>query len=601
MKRHTRYSVATSVTALGLTAALLAGCSSMSGGGASTAAASTVTAYSGKLDADTVLSDNNDYTTVNDDEYSVDEAQDVTLSGTGATTEAEGVTSKDGVVTITEAGVYRLSGDLEGQVVVAAPDDAQVVLILDGVDITNSEGPAIEIQTADDAAINLAKGSKNTVSDASSYDEDAEANAAIYSDSDLTISGTGSLTVKANGNDGITSKDDLVILSGTITVKAKDDALRGKDSLVVEGGTLNLTASEGDGLKSDQEDDETKGYIYVTDGTITIDAGDDGIQSQTDTVITGGTITAAAADDGVKGEKILSIADATVTVTKSTEAMEAANIAIFSGTVDLTASDDGINASGNSDSTDATTQDATTQDDAAQGTEGAETSGTDSTASGTDAQAQATQGDGQQPQAPDGEMPAGGQPPQDGQGQDGQGGPGGDMAGGDMAGGGGGFADTGERLEISGGTVTVNAEGDGIDSNGSLTISGGTTTVYGPTRGGNGSTDANGDFKITGGTLTSFGPGSMEVTPSTEEDHASILIQGVTIAEGQEVELQDADGNTVATATSKKAATSFLFSSEDITSGEEYTLVIDGEDAGSATASTEASEEMGMGQGGPSN
>ncbi|WP_291280039.1 carbohydrate-binding domain-containing protein [Galactobacter sp.] len=589
MKRHTRYSVATSFTALGLTAALLAGCSSTSGG-ASTAQASTVTAYSGKLDADTVMADNNDYTTVNDDEYSVDDALDVTLSGTGATSDADGVTSEDGVVTITEEGVYRLSGDLEGQVVVAAPDDAQVVLILDGVTITNSKGPAIEVRTADDAAIYLAKGSKNTVSDASSYDEDAEANAAIYSDSDLTISGTGSLTVKANGNDGITSKNDLVILSGTITVKAKDDALRGKDALVVEGGTLNLTASEGDGLKSDQEDDETKGYVYVTDGTITIEAGDDGIQSQTDTVITGGKITAAAADDGVKGEKILSVADATVTVTKSTEAMEAANIAIFSGTVDLAASDDGINASGNSDSTDATTQ-----DDAAQGTEGAETSGTDSTASSTDTEPQAD-GDGQQPPAPDGEMPAGDQPPQDGQGQDGQGGPGGGMAGG------GGFADTGERLEISGGTVTVNAEGDGLDSNGSLTITGGTTTVYGPTRGGNGSTDANGDFKITGGTLASFGPGSMEVTPSTEEDHASVLIQGVTIAEGQEVKLQDADGNTVASATSKKAATSFLFSSEDITSGEKYTLVIDGEEAGSATASTEASEEMGgMGQGGPSN
>src|SRR5690606_14505314 len=122
------------------------------------------------------------------------------------------------------------------------------------------------------------------------------ANAAIDARADLTISGSGSLSVHGNGNDGISSTDDLVILSGDLTVTAADDALRGKDALVVEGGALELAAGSGDGLKSDQEEDETRGYILVTGGDIDITAGDDGVQAQTDTVITGGTLTAAVVD-----------------------------------------------------------------------------------------------------------------------------------------------------------------------------------------------------------------------------------------------------------------------------------------------------------------
>mgnify|MGYP000104835938 CR=1 FL=1 len=130
----------------------------------------------------------------------------------------------------------------------------------------NDAGPAISVTSADDAAIYLAEGSTNSVSDASGYADDADANAAIWSDADLTLGGTGSLSVAGNGNDGITSKDDLVVLSGTITVDAADDALVGKDALVIEGGTLKLTAG-GDALKSDKDDDETKGWVWVKGGT----------------------------------------------------------------------------------------------------------------------------------------------------------------------------------------------------------------------------------------------------------------------------------------------------------------------------------------------
>lgn len=420
------------LTSLAVGALLLTGCTAVatqdSGQAASTATTETtatteMVAFTGDLSPTEVLAANADYTTVNPDEWSESDAVDVTLSGSSATVakSAAGVTISGSTVTITEAGVYRLSGTLAGQVVVAAPDDAQVVLLLDGAEISNSAGAAIEVQTADDVAIHLADGSKNSVSDASSYADDAEANAAIYAASDLTISGEGSLNVQANGNDGITSKDDLVILSGSITVTAADDALRGKDSLVLEGGTLDLTATGGDGLKSDQEDDETKGYILVTGGDITLTAGDDGLQAQTDTVITGGTINMSVADDGVKGEQIVSIAGGDINIASSYEGIEAINIAIFDGVVSVTASDDGINASG---------------------------------------------------------LNTGGQDRE---------------------------SDTGERLEISGGTITVDGGFDGLDSNGTITVSGGDITITSADNGGDSPLDANGEITVTGGTITANG------------------------------------------------------------------------------------------------
>lgn len=434
-------------TALLASGLLLAGCTATAATVETPMAsqAAPAAASDSDLDPAAVMAENADYTTVNEDEWSLDDAVEVALTGSGADTGASGVSASGGTVTITEAGVYRLSGSLSGQVVVAAPDDALVVLVLDGVDISNEAGAAIEVQTADDVAIHLADGSQNSVSDASSYAEDAEADAAIHSETDLTISGAGSLTVAGNGNDGIVSKDDLVILGGMITVNAVYDALRGKDALVVEGGTLRLTAQGGDGMKSDGDEgdagadiDWTRGYIYVRGGSIEIDAGDDGLQAFTDTVIAGGTVAASVVDDGVKGEVIVSIggiADTeapVVTVTASTEGIEAANIGIGGGTVDVTASDDGINASGN-------------------------------------AELQAL------------------------------------IAGTEFAGVADREADTGERLEISGGTVTIVAGADGLDSNGSITITGGSVTITSAANGGDGPIDGNGVVSVAEGTVIANG------------------------------------------------------------------------------------------------
>lgn len=436
-------------TALLAAGVMLAGCTataatSAEAGGSTGEVTTSSTASGSDLSPAAVLAENEDYTTVNPDEWSEDDAIDVTLSGDGAENAADGVSAGDGVVTITDAGVYRLSGSLAGQVRVEAPETALVVLILDGAEIVSDDGAAIDVVTAEDVAIHLADGSENIVADASSYADDAEANAAVYADADLTISGTGALTVTGNGNDGIASKDDLVILGGEISVNAADDALRGKDSLVVEDGTLTLQAAAGDGLKSDGDDgdestdiDWTRGYIYIRGGTIDITAGDDGLQAFTDTVIGGGAVTAAVGDDGVKGEVTVSIGETdridapTVTITQAEEGIEAANISISAGVVDVTAADDGINASGN-------------------GELQALIAGTEYVAENRE-------------------------------------------------------ADSGERLEITGGTVTVVAGFDGLDSNGTVTASGGEVDITSADNGGDGPIDGNGTVDVSDGIVTANG------------------------------------------------------------------------------------------------
>lgn len=485
----------------------------------------------GDLTPATVMAANADYTTLNTDEWNEAQAVDIQLTGSNASSSDAGVTVTEGTITITAGGTYRFSGAFEGKVVVAAPDDAAVTLILDGVALTNPAGAAIEVQSADDVAIHLAAGSTNTVSDAPSYADDAEANSAIFADTDLTISGTGSLAVTGNGGHGIKSTDDLVILGGTITVAAAEDALRGKDALVVEGGTLHLSSTNGDGMKSngdegDADIDWTSGYLYVSGGTIDISAGDDGLQAFTDTVIAGGTVSITAADDGVKGDVVVSIgtqdgiSEPQVTVTTSLEAIESANIGISGGVIDVTASDDGVNASGN-------------------------------------AELQAL------------------------------------IAGQEyVAGGQGEFTQTGERLVVTGGSLTVDAEGDGLDSNGTITITGGDTIVYGPTQGGNGSIDANGDITVTGGTLLTFGPNSMEQSPST--DGQGWVIVAAQLTAGQSAQLVDNSGTVVAKFTAKKHALNIIYSTAAIQAAATYTVTSNGESLGSAVAG-----EGGLGGGMP--
>ena len=230
------------------------------------------------------------------------------------------VTLTNDGLTITEAGTYVLSGSTTGGVTVNA-DGQNVRLVLNNATISSTTTAGIYVIAADNTVIQTQAGTTNTVSDAATR-SDAEIDGAIYSADDLILQGDGTLIVKANHADAIAGKDDLKINSGTYQITSVDDGIRGRDSVVINGGTFTIKAT-GDGIKSTNDTDAAKGYTYIKGGTFTIESGDDAIKAETKLIIDGGNIK----------------------IPSSMEGLEAANITINGGTIDLYATYDGINAS----------------------------------------------------------------------------------------------------------------------------------------------------------------------------------------------------------------------------------------------------------------
>ncbi len=283
----------------------------------------TASANISTLLADKVEYDANDAYT----DYKTGTYTTVKLSGSTATVSGSGASFSNGVLTISKAGTYVLSGNLNGYVLVNAAKTDDVRIVLNGVTITSTKTAPIQVYQADQVMISLEKGTTNTITDAkygtATNAAGDEITAAIFSKEDLIINGEGKLVVNAKNNDAITSKDDLIIISGNIVVNAVDDGLVGKDSVQIAGGTISVTAT-GDGIKSTNDTDAGEGYVLINGGTITVSSG----------------------DDAVKGEQQVIIAAGTVNITKSVEGIEAMDIVLAGGTVNVVASDDGINASG---------------------------------------------------------------------------------------------------------------------------------------------------------------------------------------------------------------------------------------------------------------
>ncbi|MDO5480182.1 MAG: carbohydrate-binding domain-containing protein [Candidatus Saccharibacteria bacterium] len=233
-----------------------------------------------------------------------------------------------GSYNITAPGTYYLSGEIsDGGISIKVADNAVVRLVLENVTIKNSSGPAIACYEGDDLVIEL-KG-ENYLEDgtkyASSYDEDV--NGVIYSKADLTLEGDGRLTVKANYNDGIVSKDDLKINGGIYNIVAKDDGIRGKDSVYIVDGDITVEA-KGDGIKSTNETEITKGFVLIAGGKINIAKSYEGLEAR-QIIIDGGVISILANDDGINaGTK------------------EDAYISINGGEIYVNAAGDGIDSNG---------------------------------------------------------------------------------------------------------------------------------------------------------------------------------------------------------------------------------------------------------------
>lgn len=202
----------------------------------------------------------------------------------------DGVTVDGNVITITSGGTYIISGTLsEGQLVVDA-DDEKVQLVLDNADITCATSAAIYVKSAGKTFITLAEGSENILMNTAGFEaiDDNNIDAVIFSKDDLTLNGSGTLTINSENGHGIVSKDDLKITGGTYNITAASHALSGKDSVRIAGGTFNLVSGK-DGIHSENADDSSKGYVYIAGGEFTIDSTGDGIDASNIVQIDDGT------------------------------------------------------------------------------------------------------------------------------------------------------------------------------------------------------------------------------------------------------------------------------------------------------------------------
>lgn len=433
-----------------------------------------------------------------------------TINGSGAVV-------KDNNIVINTAGTYEVSGvSTKSSIIINAKKDDNVHLILNGVDISVKEDSAIYGMQANKTIITLAENSVNKIRDTSNYNEsDDSPDSAIFIQDDLTINGSGSLTVQGNYQNAISSKDNLILMSGTYDIKAIKNGIIGRDSLRIISGTYNIT-TDNDGIKSNNDEDETKGYVYIEDGTFNIKATNDAIQAEKNVIINngnidittekdginsnqsvslnGGNFNIKAKDDGVHANSILHITDGTINIPTSYEGLEGSSVIIDGGTMNITASDDGINSAGGSDN------DTTTNDRFKRGM-------------------------------------------------------------------------SNYNITINDGTIVVNSEGDGIDANGSLYVNGGTIRVYGPNFSDNTALDLDGEYINNGGDLIATGSSRMMSSPSNTSQQGVITIVFPDMQDvGTAISLKSSNGDEIYNITLTKQCNMIILSNPRFKLNESYTL-----------------------------
>lgn len=577
----------------------------------------------------------------------------ITLSPDGSTSTDASVRIDGQTVTITQAGTYQIAGTLgDGALIVESAENAKITLVLGGVSIKNSTGAAIQISTADDVTIELAEGTTNVLQSGEEVDiaaatESKEASGgALQSKADLKIKGKGSLTVLGYLNNGIHCTKDLKIKNGNISVTALGHGIKGKNSVTVSGGTVTVTSGK-DGITSDETENEEKGFVTIEDGeiiitsvgdgvsaettltvtgdvisiisgggsanaqqktdnmrdwwdfdnsasddnsasckglkagkalvisggSITIDAQDDALHTDGDMTISGGECILSTGDDGAHAALSLTVLDGKITVLTSYEGLEANQITLAGGELDITASDDGINANGGSD-----------------GFSGGFGGGFGGRRSDMNSQSgDMTPPDNSNMQTPpDGNAPSGNPPTMPGQ----------DAADSTTT------DDTTDKqpvLLITGGKITVNADGDGLDSNGDLRVEGGDITINGPANGGNGAldigTENGGVGFISGGTLIALGASSMAENFGSTSTQCVFLVTMNSFGAGETITITDSQGNVLYTGVTVKSANSVVFSSADLVVGETYTVTIGSNSATVTQSSTVVGNSNGFGGG----
>ncbi|WP_314250405.1 carbohydrate-binding domain-containing protein [Abiotrophia defectiva] len=487
------------------------------------------------------------------------QASQITLADQTATVTGQGASFSDQTLTITQAGTYVLTGSGKNlKLVVEAADTDQVHLVFQNLTL-EGEGTLLQINKAQEVVINLAEGSQNALTESQASD-DEKVKATIHSQVPLTLNGTGSLTLTALTKNALEVEGDLKVLGGTYTVKAANHGFKAEGALDIEAATLTIEAGK-DGLHAEHDETTERANISLNPTQLSIAATEDGVDAGNELTIKGGTIT----------------------VSQSEEGLEARVIRQLGGDVSIKSSDDGVNASAGSSSkttdtsaTSKTTEASATSNSADTSLSASQAISDSATASAPDSQAtvdsaatgqtdQANKDKNQTPPAPPAGQapPQGGQPPQDGQG------PGGMPPGGQEE------SDPSLQIILAGGTLTVDAEGDGIDSNGTVTISGGSLVVNGSVHDGNGPLDAAGDITITGGTVWALGTSDMLQGFAQGSTQASITANIAGTA-GQTLIILDAKGKEVARQTASKDFQAVIMSSADLVDDQTYTIQVEG-------------------------
>ncbi|MDE7299102.1 MAG: carbohydrate-binding domain-containing protein, partial [Lachnospiraceae bacterium] len=526
----------------------------------------------------------------------------VSLLGSSAECASDKVSINGSTVTITGEGSYLLSGTLDdGMIIVDVDKKEKVQLVLNGVTIRNSDSAAVYVRSADKVFITLAAGTSNMLGNGGVYTaiDDNNIDAVIFSKDDLSLNGSGSLVVETAAGHGIVSKNDLVIAEGSYTINAASHGICGKDSVRIAGGSLAVTSGK-DGIHADNDEDVSAGFVYIAGGTLQITAGGDGISASGElrvdggdfTIVSGGGSASAPAHTGqdfrrdfgrqqasssadtssTKGLKSsggLIINGGTFMIDSSDDALHSnTSLAVNGGSLSISAGDDGLHADGCAAVSAGTIRINTSYE----GIEGQviEISGGDIAICSSD----------------DGLNAAGGSS--------------------GSAGGFGGFGgnpfqtESGTSLLISGGRLYVNAEGDGIDSNGTLTVTGGEIYVDGPQSSGNGALDSNGEAVITGGTIVAVGSSSMAETFGSSSTQGCILLNTASrYNAGTKVELLDASGSSLLEYTPSKSFNSVVVSCASLQKGSTYSVRI-GSDTTEITM-TDISYGSGNGFGGNRN
>lgn len=545
------------------------------------------------------LADPPDLFSSRDFEVDYDESANtvIQLNGDTAVCNSDTVKISGSTVTITDEGIYILSGILnDGMIIVDSEKTDKIRLVLDNVSITSETSAPIYILQADKVFITLAPGSSNTLSNGGTFTaiDGNNIDAVIFSREDLTLNGSGSLKISSPAGHGIVSKDELTLTGGAYAIDSASHGLEGKDNVCIANAEIGIVSGK-DGIHAENSDDATLGFVYIQSGVFDISSGGDGVSASAWMQIDDGTFSIVSGGGSANAEIKTSDfrgsfmggaprpgngspggnypnsaqdGNAEENSTSSKGIKASGNLVINGGSFEIDAADDAVHTNASMDIIGGTFEIST-------GDDGFHADDTVSIANGAiritksyegieGLHVKISGGDITIYASDDGINAAGGTD------RSGFGG----MRGNDRFGGRPGSTSSNGSVDISGGRLYINARGDGIDANGTLAISGGYTVVCGPVRGDTATLDYDISGTITGGTFIGTGASRMAQTFSNSEQGVISVRMGTQPA-GTAISLKDSAGNTVIPSYAPELDFEVvILSSPDIVKGETYTLTI---------------------------